>query len=127
MRRSIYILLIIIIFCSLLLTAATYKGNNIDEKNFAAQLWKKGEKTKYNVSVVFVRKEARIVFAPNQVLPPRFSDNMYLTLHLKNEEVQDPDQVPLLELIPPENPDEANQDTKNWKVAGYWFMRVNLK
>lgn len=127
MRRSIYYVLIIFFFYSLTIAPATYKGRIIDGEKFAAQLWKASEKTRYRVSVVFVGKDAKIVFAPNQVLPPRFANNMYLTLHLKNEEIGNPDQVPLLELIPPDNPEEADKDKKKWEIAGYWFMKVEIK
>jgi len=126
MRQRTVFILIIIVCCSQFLMAAIYKGKNIDGKNFSGQLWLKNETQRYNVSVVFIKKEARVVFAPNQALPYRFSQNMHFTLHLKNERIEDPEQVPLLELIPPENSTEADKDTTNWKIAAYWFMNVIL-
>mgnify|MGYP001026994129 CR=1 FL=1 len=127
MRRYIYNILIILLSCSLLLTSAVYEGKNIDGKTYSARLRLKDEQKQYNVSVVFVGKQAKIVFASNQVLPPRFANNLYLTLHLKDEVIETPGQVPLLELIPPENADETDKDKKNWKIAAYWFMKINLK
>jgi hypothetical protein len=52
---------------------------------------------------------------------------MHLTLYLRNEQIEDPEQVPLLELIPPETSAEADNNTKNWKIAAYWFMNINLQ
>jgi hypothetical protein len=127
MRKRMVFVLIIFIFCLHFLAAAVFKGESIDGKNVSAQLWLKDETQRYNVSVVFVKNEARIVFAPNQVLPIRFSENMHLTLYLRNEQIEDPEQVPLLELIPPETSAEADNNTKNWKIAAYWFMNINLQ
>ena len=126
MRQRMVFILIIVVFCLQFLMAATYKGKNVDGKNFKAQLWIKGETQRYSVSVVFIKREARIVFAPNQALPFRFSQNMHLTLHLKNEKIENPEQVSLLELIPPETFGETDKDKKNWKIAGYWFMDVKF-
>jgi len=119
-------ILIVVVFCLQPLIGAVYQGKNIDGKSYSAQLWLKDEKQRYSVSVVFVKKEARIVFAPNQPLPFRFSQNMHLILHLKEEKIKEPELVPLLELIPPESSTKADEDTSNWEIADYWFMSVTL-
>lgn len=106
--------------------SATYKGNSIDKEKHQALIWEKGNKVKYRVTVVFVEKRANIVFSPDQILPVRFSRNQYLTLYLKGNEIKDPDQILLRELVPPDKDHTLEKDLDKWKEVAVWFMSIDL-
>jgi hypothetical protein len=122
----IYIFISLSIGFSSNLYSATYKGEKIDGRHYAAMVWIKGEKTKYRVDVVFVETKANLVFAPNQTLRVPQQINNYLTLYLLSEEIKDPKEIILRELIPPTDMTGKNKDTKYWKLKDFWVMDVNL-
>lgn len=126
---KIYNKLVMMTICLILYLpsfSAIYKGNSIDKEKHQALLWEKGDKVKYRVTVVFIKKRANIVFSPDQILSVRFSRNQYLTLYLKNNKIEDPDHILLRELVPPDENNTSENDLDKWKEIAVWFMSIDL-
>jgi hypothetical protein len=116
---------IIAFFCiSTLLFPAVYKGKTIDEKHFSAEIKLKDTKPVYKVDVVFVGKAANLRFFPNQMLPVEADNNVFMTLYLEKETIDDPGKIKLKQVKPP--PDMDNSKPEDWEAINTWIMKIDL-
>ena len=77
-------------------------------------------------NLIFLSAFKNLVFASNQILPVAQQVNNYLTLYLLTEEINNPKEVTLKELIAPIDTTGKYKDPKYWKLRQIWIMDVNL-
>ena len=122
MKKSMVI--IILLMWGFFLPGAVYHGEKIDKRHFPAEITKEDTTATYKVDVVFVGKAANIRFAANQILPFDANNNIFMTLYLEKEEIQDPGKVVLKQVKPPEDMD--NSKPEDWEAAAHWDMKLDL-
>ena len=117
-------ILMSVLFCLSSLFGAIYQGEKIDDKHFSAEITREDSDATYKVDVVFVGKAANIRFAANQILPFEANDSIFMTLYLRQEEIQDPEKVVLKQVKPPEIMNDSKPE--DWEAAAIWHMKINL-
>lgn len=114
------------LFFNMLIFSATYDGKSIDKTHYTAFIWMKDTETKYKVDVVFLKRIANIVLPMDQNLPFALKNRRFLTLYLNKEEIEDPEAIPLRQIVPPVLEDGEKIDPDKCKTAANWFMNVDL-
>jgi hypothetical protein len=112
------------LFCLSSLFGAIYQGEKIDNKHFPAEITREESSSTYKVDVVFVGKAANIRFAANQILPFEANDSIFMTLYLQEEDIQDPENVVLKQVKPPDNMDDSKPE--DWEAAALWHMKLDM-
>lgn len=124
MKKYAWFFLIVFVYLSVFLSPAIYKGKKIDEKHFPATIKKKDTTQAYRVDVVFVGKAANLRFAVNQVLPIEANNNLFMTLYLENNVIDDPEKVILKQVKPPD--DMNNSKPEDWEAVAFWHLKLDV-
>jgi hypothetical protein len=154
MRRFLWVFLSIICYLPFGLFAATYNGENIDNIHISAALqlikyfpenisyknniydeYGNKEEPEYNsygiydVDVVFLEKEAKIVFHPNPAvpLPDVAKDTRRLTLYLTHEDIENPFRIQVKHTLNTSDVISREEtDPHKMPILALWLLSLNM-